>query len=141
MEHRTHGSQLPIAILGIVTVLLTGCGASSGAMPGASPAASAPAPVPTNPVDDPEEAAQRVFAANPLISRVQAFDPDLAGQCCWYDVRTVADGYRVVIEVGWGDCQSGCIERHRWTYAVAQDGTSRLLAEDGASLPPGPLPE
>lgn len=78
---------------------------------------------------------------HPSFTGLRAFDPELAGQCCWYDVREVADGYRVVVEVGWGDCQSGCIERHRWTYAVAPDGTSRLVAEEGASLPPGPLPE
>ena len=30
-------------------------------------------------------------------------------------------------DVGWGDCESGCIDEHSWVYAIGPDGTSRRL--------------
>jgi hypothetical protein len=62
-------------------------------------------------------------------------DEDLIGQAAWYEVTEVADGWQVVIRIGWGDCPAGCINEHRWTYAVGRDGTVRLLREEGDTMP------
>lgn len=40
---------------------------------------------------------------------------------------------------GWGDCPSGCIQRHSWTVTVGQDGTIHV-AESGSPLDPGDFP-
>jgi hypothetical protein len=40
----------------------------------------------------------------------------------------------VVIRIGWGDCPAGCINEHRWTYAIGRDGTVELLREEGDDL-------
>ena len=33
---------------------------------------------------------------------------------------------RVTFEVGWGDCQAGCIDRHTWTWDGGADGSTVL---------------
>ena len=40
-----------------------------------------------------------------------------------------------MFEVGWGDCQAGCIDRHTWTYQVGRDGTVTFQGETGPPLP------
>ena len=45
------------------------------------------------------------------------------------------DGWQVVIRIGWGDCPSGCISEHQWTYAVSTAGDVSLVDESGAPLP------
>jgi hypothetical protein len=37
--------------------------------------------------------------------------------------------------VGWGDCPAGCINEHRWTYAVSSTGDVDLVDESGDPLP------
>ncbi len=91
-------------------------------------------------VSTPDEAARRVIAANPTLAGVSARNPKLIGQCCWYEARSVAVGYEVQVEVGWGDCPSGCIDRHRWTYAVTPAGVVTLIDESGPSVSPGAVP-
>ena len=41
----------------------------------------------------------------------------------------------MVVRIGWGDCESGCIHEHRWTYEVGS-GAPRLLSETGDETPP-----
>jgi hypothetical protein len=87
------------------------------------------------PVTSPDEAAQRVIALDPHFTGLQPKNPDLIGACCFYEATTTADGYQVNIELGWGDCPAGCINRHRWSYAVAPDGSTTLLSDTGDPVP------
>ena len=131
----------------LVALALIGC--SSGSAPGSSapvgvpssvPSASAAPSAPADVVDSPENAAARVFAEHPEFDGLIRKDPDLIGQCCWYEAREVEGGYEVVVEVGWGDCPAGCIDRHRWLFAVAPDGSVELIDETGDPVPSGALP-
>jgi hypothetical protein len=65
------------------------------------------------------------------------FDPNAIGQCCGYRVTASPAGWAVTIEVGWGDCPAGCINRHEWRYDVHPDGTIVALGESGPSVPEG----
>ena len=47
----------------------------------------------------------------------------------------------VSVTVGWGDCQSGCIDKHTWQYAVAPDGTVTLQSEAGPEPPSDAFPD
>jgi hypothetical protein len=108
----------------------------SGASPGASSASSPSSPL-VLPVTTPEQAAQLVVASDARFKGVGPRDPNLIGGCCFYDASTNGDGsFRVTIEIGWGDCPSGCINRHHWVYSVAADGTVALDREDGPPVPP-----
>jgi hypothetical protein len=64
----------------------------------------------------------------------------MIGGCCWYLASSVAGGYQVVMRVGWGDCPSGCIDEHTWTFAVTPAGDVGLIGEDGDEVPSGILP-
>ena len=149
-------------LLAVLLVVLAGCSASAGApVPGgAASAAPSPAPASEAPasvqpssapaassstgggsVTSPDEAAQRVIALDPHFTGLQPKNPDLIGACCFYEATTTADGYQVNIELGWGDCPAGCINRHRWSYSVAPDGSTTLLSDTGdpvpSNFPPG----
>jgi hypothetical protein len=64
-------------------------------------------------------------------------DPNLIGQCCFYTAAPAVDGYAVTVEIGWGDCPSGCINRHHWFYSVTNAGAIQLDREDGPPVPAG----
>lgn len=101
--------------------------------PSVTPAPS-PTPLPSpspGAVASPAQAAARVFASDPQFASMGPLLPDVIGQCCFYEAVEVADGYEVTIEIGWGDCQAGCINRHRWLFHVGFDGTINLLNEEG----------
>ena len=139
--------RAPILALA-VGLILGACGPS--ATPPASPASAAPsapgasspavspigsppasvAPGPTS-ITSPEAAAAVVLASDARFAGLTAKDPGMIGQCCFYTVLPAADGFTVTIEIGWGDCPAGCIDRHHWFYAVRTDGTFRLDREDG----------
>ncbi len=80
------------------------------------------------------EAAHLVLAQQPRFAGTGPLDPDLIGQAAWYEVDESADGWQVVIRIGWGDCPAGCINEHRWTYMVKNDGTVTLTHEEGDTL-------
>lgn len=141
-----------LAVLLAVSAVLAACSASAGApAPGgaasAAPASEAPASVQPSlapaasssagdsPVTNPDEAAQRVLALDPHFTGLQPKNPDLIGACCFYEATTTADGYQVNVELGWGDCPAGCINRHRWSYSVAPDGSTTLLSDSGEPVP------
>lgn len=84
-----------------------------------------------------EQAAARVVEVAPYLEGIGPKDPNLIGGCCFWEATTTADGFDVVFEVGWGDCPSGCIERHRWTYSVSRDGAVTLISESGPPTPSG----
>lgn len=80
------------------------------------------------------EAAHLVLAQQPRFAGIEPLDQDLIGQAAWYEVAASANGWQVVIRIGWGDCPAGCINQHRWTYEVARDGTVTLTREEGDTL-------
>jgi hypothetical protein len=59
----------------------------------------------------------------------------MIGEASWYEVTTAQEGWEVLIRIGWGDCPAGCINEHRWTYAVGKDGKVDLVSEAGEPLP------
>jgi hypothetical protein len=132
----SHRRLLPA--IALVSLLAVACSGAAAPPPSASPS---PTPVPSNgPVTSSQEAAARVLASHPEFTRIGPLNPDLIGQCCWWEVARVPAGYQVLIHVGWGDCQAGCIEKHEWTYAVSADGSIGLVGEKGSAVPAGILP-
>ncbi|MBA2380597.1 MAG: carboxypeptidase regulatory-like domain-containing protein [Chloroflexi bacterium] len=132
---------IPHAIPTLLALVLA-IGACSGpATPSAStgPTASvAPSAAPSaTTIDSPEAAAAAVLATDPRFAGLKRQDPNLIGGCCFYTVIPTATGYDLTIEIGWGDCPAGCIDRHHWFYSVATDGTVQLLSEDGPAVPAG----
>jgi carboxypeptidase family protein len=83
-----------------------------------------------------------IVAVEPRFAGIGRQDPDLIGQSAWYQARPASGvgAFVVMIQMGWGDCPSGCIEKHTWTYAVAPDGTVTLLTEGGDPIPDDLLP-
>jgi hypothetical protein len=41
------------------------------------------------------------------------------------------------VEIGWGDCPAGCIDKHRWTFTVDKAGTVTKTGETGPAVPSG----
>ncbi len=121
-----------------ITASIAAC--ASGAAPAATqPVASQPAASAGGAVDSPATAAARVLAADARFAGLRPRDPNMIGQCCFYQVEPSGSGYTVTIEVGWGDCQAGCIDRHRWVFDVSLGGDVSLRTESGAPIPPGVL--
>ena len=81
------------------------------------------------------EAIQRALAQDPRFAGIGPIDPDLIGQAAWYEVAGTDDGWQVRIRIGWGDCPAGCINQHRWTYAVTRSGAVSLVSEEGDPPP------
>jgi hypothetical protein len=135
-------------LLAVPLAVLVACSSSAGASAPAAPtsvqpstASAAPASPASSsstgggPITGPDEAAQLVLALDPHFSGLKPKNPDLIGSCCFYEVTTTADGFQVNVELGWGDCPAGCINRHRWSYSVARDGATTLLSETGDAVP------
>lgn len=125
-------------VAAVLLLVLVGCDPAGSPTPSTSPGASGTASAPaasSGPVTSAEEAAARVVASDPRFAGISARDPDLIGQCCFSTVTSTDSGYEVTIEIGWGDCPAGCIDRHHWVYAVSRDGAIRLLREDGPPVP------
>jgi len=81
------------------------------------------------------EAVDLVLQQNPLFAATAQRDPEVIGQADWYEVNETAEGWQVEIRMGWGDCPAGCINEHRWTYAVSSTGDVDLVEESGDPLP------
>ncbi len=100
---------------------------------------SASTPGPATGVDSADTAMAAIRARSPLFDGIEKQDPDLIGQGSWWqaealDAGSPPAGWRVTVEVGWGDCPAGCIDRHTWTWDVAQDGATTFIAEGGSVL-------
>jgi hypothetical protein len=131
----TTRTVLRIALVSLVA-LLGGCAG------GAAPTPPTTSPPILGTVDTPEEAVAAVVATEPRFAGITTKQPDVIGQSSWYTV-TPASGvgaYIVEIEVGWDDCQAGCINRHRWRFVVQPDGAVALQAEDGERVPDAAWP-
>ena len=131
-------------VLSLVAALVV-AGCAGGAASSRAPApSSAPSPAPSvgGPVRTEADAVARVVEHEPRFVGIRARDPGLVGQAAWYDVAAASGvgAYIVVMRVGWGDCPSGCIEEHTWTYAVLPDGEVKLQSEGGSAVPPDAWP-
>ena len=126
----TIGSSRNAVLLATLVVVFAACAAG----------ASGPRPEPT-PVGAlvtlPGQAVARVVASEPRLTGIRAFDTGLIGQSSWYTVEPASGvgAFLVTIRVGWGDCESGCIDEHGWVYAVTPDGGLRLMKETGPAVP------
>lgn len=125
-------SPLLAAIL-LLALVAAACGSPVSPAP---PVSQAPGttPAPSGPLTA-EEAAALVLARDPRFAGIGPMDPNLIGQGSWYEVGPATTGFTVTVTIGWGDCPSGCINRHTWRYEVAPDRTVRLVDEGGEPLP------
>jgi hypothetical protein len=131
MKHARSAARLSRAAL-VLPILLVALAAAAcgGSGPGASAAPS------VAPVTTPEAAVNAIRARTPWFDGIEARNPDLIGQGSFWTAEAAEGGIRVTFEVGWGDCQAGCIDRHTWTWDVDEDGTVSWVGEDGSELTP-----
>ena len=101
-------------------------------MLGLSACAAAPG---ASEVTDAAAAARLALVQQARFAGIGPLDENLIGQAAWYEVTDADDGWRVLIRIGWGDCPAGCINEHRWTYAVGRDASVELIHEEGDALP------
>ncbi len=114
-------------------VLVTACASTA---PTNSPSPS------RGPVTTLAEAWAAVLAFEPRFSSITAKDPNLIGQSAWFDVQPASGvgAFVVMVQIGWGDCPAGCIDRHTWTLAVAPDGAVSVISDEGPVVPVEQLP-
>jgi len=117
------------AVVGVLLLaVLAGC---AGAASGTSPSPT------SGPVTTPTGALARVVAHEPRLAGVKPFDTGLIGQASWYTAEPASGvgAFVVTVRVGWGDCESGCIDEHSWVFAVGPDGTVSVVSESGPAVP------
>jgi hypothetical protein len=117
-DMRSPVPRVALVVMGLA-LGLTACGGA--------PAASGPTAA--------AAAARLALAQQARFAGIGQLDPNLIGQAAWYEVTGTDDGWQVMIRIGWGDCPAGCINEHRWTYAVGRDGSVELVGEVGDPLP------
>lgn len=129
-----------LVLAAALAILAAACGQATTPPPSAStppPSTAASAPASAAAVTTPEAAAALVLASDSRFTGIEPKNPDLIGGCCFYEVTPKGDGYTVMVEIGWGDCPAGCINRHHWFYTVTNDGTVTFDKEDGPAVPTG----
>jgi hypothetical protein len=115
----------------LLLIVVAACSSGAASSPGSS------GTLPPTTITTPAEAAARVVLFNPSLAGIGPKDANLIGGCCFWEATPASDGFQVIFEVGWGDCQAGCIDRHRWTYTVTRAGGVELVAESGSPVPSG----
>ena len=119
---RPGGMRSPIRHAMAAVVIALALAACAG-----SPGASGPT--------DAAAAARLALAQQARFAGIGPLDDTLIGQAAWYEATATDDGWQVVIRIGWGDCPAGCINEHRWTYAVGRDASVELIHEEGDAVP------
>jgi hypothetical protein len=134
----THRLILLVAATALA-ILAVGCASASTPSPSSPPSAPPTASTPPSgsPVTTPEAAAARALASDARFTGLQPLNADMIGQCCFYEVTPKGEDFTVKIEIGWGDCQAGCINRHHWNYTVTKAGVVTFDGEDGPAVPAG----
>jgi hypothetical protein len=120
-----------------LALLMIGCA-------GASLVNGSPAPSPSSIlVTTPAQAVARVTLAEARLAGIRAHDPNLVGQASWYEVAPASGvgAFVVTVRIGWGDCEAGCIDEHRWQYAVLPDGAVSVVSQIGAAVPDSAWPD
>jgi hypothetical protein len=134
-------SGLSLGLVVTLVLVLSACSSGASPSPSGSPGASSGgSPSPSSQpspgeVGSAEEAVALVLASDPRFANIGPLDPDMIGQSAWYTVDPVSDGWTVTVTIGWGDCPSGCIEKHVWTYSVTRSGEVTLMSEGGPPVP------
>src|SRR5664280_2442019 len=111
------------------------CSASAGGSSASPTQAPLSTPTPAASSLTALDAAALVVAQDPRFAGIGPRDPSMVGQGSWYEVAPSASGWSVTVQLGWGDCQAGCISRHTWTYAVTAGGAASVVSETGDPLP------
>lgn len=137
-------SALLVAAL-VLGACSAGTGGGSSSLPSGSPTASAAptassAPSSSAPgagaIKTAEDAFRAVQARSPWFDGLGPKDPQLIGQAGWWEAKPSANGsWQVTVQMGWGDCQAGCIDHHTWLWSVSSDGVVALVSESGPGLP------
>lgn len=124
---RTTLRAIPVLIL-----LVASCAGTTA--PSASPA---PLLVVT-----PDQAVARVLLAERRLTGIAPHDAAAIGQANWYEVASASGvgAFVVTVRIGWGDCESGCIDEHRWQYAVSPDGAVSPISQTGPAVPDSAWP-
>jgi hypothetical protein len=124
------------AAISLLLVALAACNAAGVPSPTPEPSLR-PTPTPiTAPVAAPEDAAALVIATDPRFAGAIELTPDIIGASKWWKAEPLASGgYRIELTIGWGDCPSGCIDRHVWTFDVDATGGVTLVSESGDEVP------
>ena len=134
---RHSASRLTGALAALLLVSSLGaCSAGTGSTPSPVPTAEpTPTPVAAS-VKTPGDAAALVIASDPRFAGATELRPDVIGASRWWTAKPLpGGGYRIELTIGWGDCPSGCIERHVWTYDVDATGGLKLVSESGDPVP------
>lgn len=127
----------------VLLIVLAACSSAASSVAPSPPASGSPgSPLPSvapqaTSITTPEAAASIVLASDPRFAGIGPQDPNAIGQCCSWLVTPAGDGFAVTIEVGWGDCPAGCINRHHWFFTVTRSGSIHLDREDGLPVPAG----
>ncbi len=129
--------SIPRLLFGLLASAAIAAGCASGAAPAPTAASSGGPAASGVSMDSAVAAVAAVLAANPRLGNLHPFDANAIGQCCGYRVTSTADGWIVTVEVGWGDCPAGCIDRHTWVYSVDHSGAVVLQRESGPQVPAG----
>jgi len=137
-------TQLALAALAALSVLLAACSTDTGGSPGATTPATTPAATPTPIAADvasPEDAAALVIATDPRFAGAEKLNPEMIGASKYWEAQVLDGGaYQITLTLGWGDCPSGCINRHTWVYEVTGSGEVSLIEESGDPVPAGNFP-
>jgi hypothetical protein len=132
------GHAVIVSFLALIFAACSGAAAPSGS---ASPGSPIPSPAPsavTGPITTADQAAAAVIASDPRFKDVAKFDARMVGMCCFYQAAARPDGgFSVAIQIGWGDCPAGCINRHQWSYEVTREGRLTLTGATGPPLASG----
>ena len=128
---------LALVALTSIAILAAGCSPATTPAPSSSPSTAPSAPPSASAVTTPEAAAALVLASDARFTGLEAKNPDIIGGCCFYEVAPKGSNYEVMVEIGWGDCPAGCINRHHWFYTVTPAGTVTFDREDGPVVPAG----
>ncbi len=131
-DHHRIAGRLGFALLLALGLVIAACTSSA-------------TPAPSAAVSSADQAAAAVAATNPRFDGIEQKNPDMIGQGSFWVAEPIVSGYtggspgswRVTYTIGWGDCPSGCIYQHVWTYEVAADGTVKLVSETGDPLESG----
>ncbi len=125
-----------IARLGLLVVIASATACASSPSPSSSSLPSA-APVVVGPVTTEDQALAAVVATEPRLAGIGPKRMDVIGQSAWWEARPASGVgvYVVMVRIGWGDCEAGCIDAHSWTYAVGPDGEVRVVSEAGSPVP------
>jgi carboxypeptidase family protein len=122
-------------VIGLALAALAACTAAGSPYPSSTGSAAAGSPSPG--ILSGDAAANEVLTQLGRWRGLGPFDPNAIGQCCGYRVAASPAGWTVTIEVGWGDCPAGCINRHQWAYEVHPDRTIVVVGESGPPVPAG----